>query len=263
MRRIIIHAGFHKTGTTSLQQTLRANRAALRPDIRLVLRPGMTALCESARAFSRSREDYDLGLVKYEAALLAEKLEDEEADTIVITSEDLSGHMPGRHKLHGYGATPHLMRALAVSFSAAAPDAELTFFFTTRGADPWLRSCYAQHLRASRMVWDEEDYLKRFKTSADLDQILDLIKREIPNHALLDTSLEEHAGRRLGLAEAMLDQLKLSNERRAVLKPAKNRNAAPSDALKAELLALNRSDLGNAALKQAKRDLIEGQKHAS
>ena len=32
MRRIIIHAGFHKTGTTSLQQTLRANRAALRPD---------------------------------------------------------------------------------------------------------------------------------------------------------------------------------------------------------------------------------------
>ena len=54
-RKIIIHAGFHKTGTTSLQQNLRANRAVLRPDIRLVLRPGMTALCESARAYSRSR----------------------------------------------------------------------------------------------------------------------------------------------------------------------------------------------------------------
>jgi hypothetical protein len=263
VRRIIIHAGFHKTGTTSLQQTLRANRAALRPDIRLVLRPGMTALCESARAYSRSREDYDLGLVKYEAALLAEKLQEEEASTILITSEDLSGHMPGRHRLHGYGATPHLMRALSVAFKAAAPDDELTFFFTTRAADPWLRSCYAQHLQASRMVWDEDDYLKRFKTSADHDKTLDLIKREISDNALVATSLEEHAQRPLGLAEAMLDQLDLSPERRTALKPGVLRNAAPSDKIKAQLLALNRSELEQAALRDAKRGLLKEIKDAA
>lgn len=263
MRRIIIHAGFHKTGTTSLQQTLRANRAALRPDIRLVLRPGMAALCESARAYSRSREDYDLGLVKYEAALLAEELQEEDANTILITSEDLSGHMPGRHGLHGYGATPHLMRALSVAFKAAAPDDELTFFFTTRAADPWLRSCYAQHLQASRMVWDEEDYLKRLKTSADHDKILDLIKHEISDHALLSTSLEEHIGRPLGPAEALLDQLDIGAECRAALKPGPRRNATPSEFIQIELLALNRSNLEPEELRKAKRAILDEAKNAA
>ena len=257
MRRVIIHAGFHKTGTTSLQQTLRANRAALRPDIRLVLRPGMTALCECARAYSRSREDYDLGMVKYEAAMLIERLEDEDATTIVISSEDLSGHMPGRHGLHGYGAAPHLMRALSVAFKTAAPDDELSFFFTTRTADPWLRSCYAQHLRAARMVWDEADYLKRLKTSAEHDKILDLVRREIPEHSVLQAALEDYAERPLGMAEALLDHLKLSGERRAQLASATSFNAAlPADIL-ADLLTLNRSDLDNTALRKAKRALIE------
>jgi hypothetical protein len=258
MRRIILHAGFHKTGTTSLQQTLRANRHALRPDIRLVLRPGMTALCECARAFSRSREDYDLGLVKYEAAMLMQALEAEQATTILITSEDLCGDMPGRHGLHGYGAAPHLMRALALAIKTVAPDDELTFFFTSRAADPWLRSCYAQHLRASRMVWDEGDYVNRLKSSADHDKILDLIKHEVPDHALVDTTLEEHATRPLGVAEAVLDLLDLPAARRAALLPSDITNTALPAEIQAELLALNRSDLEGPALRAAKKALIAG-----
>lgn len=260
MRRVVIHAGFHKTGTTSLQQTLRANRAALRPEIRLVLRPGMTALCDSARAYSRSREDYDLGMVKYEAALLIESLQAEQATTLVISSEDLSGHMPGRHGLHGYGAAPHLMRALSVAFKTAAPDDEVSFFFTTRAADPWLRSCYAQNLRASRMVLDEADYLKRRKTSADHDRILEEIKRETPGHALIDARLEDHGDRPLGIAEAMLDYLQFDEKRRKTLVAGKahTRNPKLPDALLTEFLALNRSDLSPVDLKKAKRALIEG-----
>jgi hypothetical protein len=257
MRRIIIHAGFHKTGTTSLQQTLRANRAALRPEIRLVLRPGMTALCECARAYSRSREDYDLGMVKYEAAALMETLQPESADTIILTSEDLSGHMPGRFRLRGYGAAPHIMRALSVAIKATSPDAEVSFFFTTRSAEQWLRSCYAQHLRAARMVWDEGDYVKRLKPSADHDKILDLVKREVPYNAVLDAALEDHAARPLGMAEALLDHLQIDGPRRAALVPSPARKVGLPAALKAELLALNRSDLDDAALRKAKRALID------
>jgi hypothetical protein len=257
MRRIIIHAGFHKTGTTSLQQTLRKNRANLRPDVRLVLRPGMKALCECARAYSRSREDYDLGMVKYEAVALIEELRDEEAPTIILSSEDLSGHMPGRYRLHGYGAAPHIMRALSVAIKAASPDADISFFFTTRAAAPWLRSCYAQHLRASRMVWDEGDYVKRLSASADLDKILDLVKQEVPGHMVEDAALEDHAGRPLGMAEALLDHLGLTEARRATLLPSPTRNASLPASLRAELLALNRSGLDDGALRKAKRALIE------
>jgi hypothetical protein len=258
VRRVIIHAGFHKTGTTSLQQALRANRAALLPEIRLVLRPGMTALCESARAYSRSREDYDLGLVKYEAAMLIEALAEEDADTLILTSEDLAGHLPGRHGLHGYGATPDLMRALSVAFRAAAPDDDLTFFFTTRAPDPWLRSCYAQHLRASRMVWDEADYVKRMRTSAEHDKIVDLVRREVPGHAVIHAALEDHADRPLGLADALLDHLEFDGVRRASLVRTPLRNASLGPEISAQLLALNRTDMSPAALRRAKRDLIGG-----
>ena len=257
-RKIIIHAGFHKTGTTSLQQNLRANRAVLRPDIRLVLRPGMTALCESARAYSRSREDYDLGLVKYEAALLVEKLQNETASTIIISSEDLSGHMPGRHRLHGYGAAPHLMGAMVMAFKTAAPDDAITFFFTTRTREAWLRSCYVQHLRAARMIWDEADYMKRMKTSADFAAIIDQIKREVPECEVLTTSLEEHTARPLGIAEALLGFLALDEKRRAAMVPSALRTSALPADIQAQLLALNRSDLDTAELKKAKRALIEG-----
>ncbi len=257
MRKIIFHAGFHKTGTTSLQQTLRANRRALAPDVRLILRPGMTALCEAARGFSRSRDDVDLGLVKYEAALLAQSLAKEPAPTIVIASEDLCGHMPGRHSIRSYGAAPHLMRALSVAFKAALAQSELTFFFTTRAPDAWLRSCYAQHLRASRMVLDEHDYRRRFKASANLDVILDDIKRELPDHALIDASLEEHADRPLGPADAVLDLLGINEGQRATFTAAAVANAAPSAALMAALLELNRSGLEKSALREAKQALIK------
>ena len=257
-RRIIIHAGFHKTGTTHLQQTLRANRAALRPDVRLVLRPGMNALCESARGYSKTREDYDLGLVKYEAAMLMEVLERETAPTLVISSEDLSGHMPGRHGLRSYGAAPDLMRALSVAFKAVDPNAQLTFFFTTRDADPWLRSCYAQHLRTARMIWDEAEYLKRLKASAALSPIIDQIRSEVPDSDVVTAPLEAHANRPLGMAEALLDLLELPESRRAKFAPPPPRKAALSAGVCTELLALNRSGLEPAALKKAKRAVIDG-----
>lgn len=258
MRRIIIHAGFHKTGTTHLQHTLRANRGALRPDTLLVFKPGMKALCKSARAYSRSREDFDLGMVKYEAAMLMQQLEAGGATTVVLSSEDLSGLMPGQHRLHGYGAAPDLMRALSVAFKTAVPAATQTFFFTTRAPDPWLRSCYDQHLRSTRMVWDQADYLKRLKSSADHDAVLGLIKREISDHALIDARLEDYETKPLGIAEALLDILDLPPARRARLAPSKRPLAELSKELNAELLALNRSDLDTPSLRKAKQALIKG-----
>ena len=258
MRQVIFHAGFHKTGTTALQQTLRANRAALRPDVRLVLRPGMKALCESARAYSKSREDYDLGLVKYEAAHLAEALEDEDATTIVLSAEDLSGHMPGRHGIRTYGAAPHLMRALAVAFLAVNPDTQLTYLFTTRAPAPWLRSCYGQHLRAHRMVLEEAEYVKKLKLSAAHGQMIEQIRLELPDHTVLSAALEDYSKRRLGLAEAVLDHIKLGTERRAALVASPERNAALPADVQAQLLVLNRSELEAKPLREAKRALIEG-----
>lgn len=258
MRRIILHAGFHKTGTTSLQQTLRVNRRRLRPDIRLVLRPGMVPLCEATRAYSVQRDDLHLGLVKYEAALLAEALAQETASTILISSEDLGGHMPGRRGLRTYGAVPKLMQALVVAFEAALPNDELIFFFTTRAPDAWLRSCYTQHLKASRLPLDRDDYVGRFRASANLTQVVRDIAAAVPRHKVMSAALEDHAQRPLGPAEALLDVAGMPDSRRAALKYLPPANAAPEEDIQERLLELNRSSLSQGALRDAKRALLRG-----
>jgi hypothetical protein len=49
-RRVILHAGFHKTGTTSVQEFLRANRSALKKHVAIRLKPQMRDLIHAARA---------------------------------------------------------------------------------------------------------------------------------------------------------------------------------------------------------------------
>ncbi|WP_299025481.1 hypothetical protein [uncultured Sulfitobacter sp.] len=258
MPRFIIHAGFHKTGTTSLQHTLRANRAALRPDVRIVLRGGMIPLCEAARAYSISRSEVDLGMVKYEAAELAQKLESDSAEQFIISSEDLSGHMPWRHGLRDYSAAPKVMKAIAVAFEMVHPDAEQIYFFSTRAAEPWLRSCYAQHLRARRMTMEEDEYLTRFKRSADLATIVERVREELPKHKVLATALEEMSATPLGPLNAVLDILDVPSVRRAtfVTPPPSALNETPTQAIKDTLLRLNRSKLDDETVRQARRDLM-------
>ncbi len=57
MRRIVIHAGFHKTGTTTVQQTLKAHATVLAPHLQVVLREDMEAVCEAARAYSLAPDE--------------------------------------------------------------------------------------------------------------------------------------------------------------------------------------------------------------
>ena len=59
-RRIVVHAGFHKTGTSTVQALLRDNREALKPYLRSMLKGGMTELLSAARGFSTWRDPVTL-----------------------------------------------------------------------------------------------------------------------------------------------------------------------------------------------------------
>ena len=64
--RLVLHAGFHKTGTTSLQQTLRKNKRLLSRHWRVFTRLGQEPLCEAARAYSVRREPLERALLAHE-----------------------------------------------------------------------------------------------------------------------------------------------------------------------------------------------------
>lgn len=249
--RIIIHAGFHKTGTTTVQRTLRANREGLSPHCRIVLRPGMVALCEAARAFSVSRSQTDLALIQYEAAALADGWTARGKD-IILSSEDLAGHMPGRRGLTCYDATPRIMKALVQAFDVAVPDAEQVLYFTTRSAAPWLRSCYVQHLRAKRITLDADEYASDMAGSANLDQIVAQVADAVPDIQVIAQPLEA-CNTPLGPLAPLLDLL--GGIDTATLTPRPPDNTAPPQGQIDAMLALNRSALSDADWRVAKDSL--------
>jgi len=246
-QRLIVHAGFHKTGTTSIQKALKAHRAQLRPHVRIGLRPAMVGLCEAARAYSVSRSALDLGLVQYEAAELATDWVGA-TGTLLLSSEDLSGHMPGRRGLRSYDAAPKLVTAMVAAWRAVIPDLEITFVYTTRTAAPWLASCHMQHLRATRITLAQEDYVRDFAASADLNDIVDQVRAAVPDIAVRRFALEDGPFAPL---------LQLAGIPDPLWPDMPHRNRGEPDSLRAALLAINRSDLSDEDARAARKAAMQ------
>jgi hypothetical protein len=258
MTRVILHPGFHKTGTTTVQMTLKQNRRALRPHLRIVLRPEMVAACDAARAFSARHDPLDLALFQYELAQLAESWAPDEQRPVLIASEDLCGRIPGRNGLKSYAAAPRLMQVLAETLAAILPAPRLVYFLSTRAAKPWLASCYMQNLRASRITETSAEYARKYRDSANLNAVADRIADVVAPHPLHRCALENSQDRPLGPLDPILDLIGLPRDVRAGLKPHPNANLSLPSSLAARLLELNRSDRTDAAVHAAKQALIRG-----
>ena len=240
-RRLIVHAGFHKTGTTSVQRLLDRSRDALDP-LKVVLRADMKALCEAARAFSVSRTTVDLGLIKYEAAILAEQWR---ADTVLLSSEDLSGQMPGRHGLKRYDAAPVIAAAMLEAWQEALPGIEVCFVFTSRDAAAWLASCYVQHLRATRIAITADHYMREYSASAELPAIIARVQAAVPDADVRNIALEGTEDKRLGPADALLALAGVPADVRSTIGPIGRANPSMTRKRQAAFLALNRSHLSD------------------
>jgi hypothetical protein len=51
-RQMIIHAGFHKTGTSTVQSVLKAQHRRLSPHVNVIIKTDIPALCQAALAYS-------------------------------------------------------------------------------------------------------------------------------------------------------------------------------------------------------------------
>ena len=261
--RLILHAGFHKTGTSSIQATLRKNRRALATEFRIFLRDDILPMTETARGFSIAQDPAELGLFSYEIAEFCQSLDQSDPRPIVISAEDLCGHMPGRHGITRYEAAPKLMATFAEIAALALPQTvEILFHFTTRAPAAWVRSCHAQHLRATRMADDLATYERAFLPHADLDGIAAQIRAAIAPHTVVTAALEDAATRRLGPASALFDLMlpSASLRRSLAAMPAQN-TALPIDIYE-QFLHLNQSNIDDTALKMAKRTLLSNARNS-
>lgn len=255
-QRIVIHAGFHKTGTTSVQAVLKQNRHDLWPVMALGLRHKLEPVLSAARAYSVWRDPIRLGKAAYRFGQYVAGLNLSPKRQLLISAEELSGHMAGRENTPDYSAVPDLMQVYAEELDALfGARLQLTFVFTLRDAASWMQSAYWEHVKSSRMVMEFDDFAARYTQVSDLAAVVEQVRAAVPDHQVLTFDLADCADLPLGPASPILDLMRLPPDRRAALKPAPIRNRRGDDALLRTFLDMNRSDLNDETVSARKKEI--------
>ena len=255
--KIVIHPGFHKTGTTSLQATLRQNGPVLWRSTALAIGPKIEPIRRAARGFSTYRDQ--ISLLKFSLRLNAYlgELALPENRNLVISSEEIAGHMPGRKLVPDYGALPILMREVVeVLEGRFGTDLDLTFYLSTRNPDSWLQSAWAQQVKGSRMILDYQDFQQQYGASANLAAMVARIAEAVMPYKVVTHGLEDSQHLKLGPAEPILKLLDLPAAKFALLKPVRIQNVSPPSDVLQQCLELNRTNLDEGELLKAKRLLF-------
>ncbi|WP_299828180.1 hypothetical protein [uncultured Roseobacter sp.] len=258
LEQIVLHPGFHKTGTSSLQQTMGANKKRLPDRFGVLLRPQLVQLSKAVFRYAQSRDDAALAVIRREAGALAANHSDR-IKTLLISEENLSGPMPGRAGAHNYGATRSILQAMTEGILHTSPDCRICVFFTTRQPGPWLKSCYWQCMRRGRVGMSEDAFAERYQKAANLAEVVAEVTDALPEHLVVSTQLEDCTQRRLGPLDALLDLTDIPNGRRARIVAHPIAHKMPPLEIQKQLIKLDQSDLSDKDLVVAKRALIDAQ----
>lgn len=256
--RITVHAGFHKTGTTSVQRTLRENRAALKARFVLALPWKLKPLLHAARAYSAYGDPLSLAKFTHRAEAFAAGLPPLRHRDLILCSEELSGHLPGRGGLPDYRAAPVLMGELCAALLRRFPQADLSVVYSTRTAASWLESAYWEQVKSSSQRLSLPDFRAEYAAAADFAPILAQVGQAIAPARLESFALEECAALPLGPAAALLSLAGLPAAELAALAPVPPANTRLPQAALDHLLHLNRSIEDSATRAEAKRAYLAG-----
>lgn len=254
-RKIVVHAGFHKTGTSTVQAVLRTNRKALMPALAIRLKGQMQELISTTRGYSTYLTSDALEKVSRRFDALLDDLPGMPRRTLLLSAEELSGHMPGRGPLADYSAAPVLMYQFWQRAQEKFPQTPVVFCFATRAPEAWRRSAWAEHVKSSGMQLAFEDYSARYPTASDLPDVVSEVRRRVPA-PVHSYTLEDCANLPLGPADPVLDLCDVSDDIRSALIPQPPQNTRMSEDMLVALLEINRAHKDTATRNAAKALLL-------
>ncbi len=261
MTRVIVHAGFHKTGTTSLQDFLSRNRIALKPYLSYYGKADFLAAGAHARIYAQRPFPWRLWRFRRSFRAFLNSIEADEA--IVLSRETFSGGMPGHRQLGGklmmsYGrAAKPLSRVIVTELRRRfGPDTGITFLYTVREREAWIKSVYGHLLRSIRITKDFETFRAQFPDLPGPLAEAEAMARFLAPIPVKIAALEDYATEVEGPAKSVLDILDIPQTVRSGLIAAQRANTGNAADLLAEFLEINRSDLPKSRLKNAKDRLI-------
>ncbi|MEM8579344.1 MAG: hypothetical protein AAGF60_15960 [Pseudomonadota bacterium] len=239
----VIHAGFHKTGTSTIEHALMRNAGLLRPYMAVLGRPDLGAAPRLAKVYSDTRRGTHLARFQdaFAAALPAD-------GPVLVSCVDLIGRIPGHPNITDYRAAPALLEAMAEVRPAQ-------FAMGLRPPAEWLRSVWAQNLKVHREVRDHTDFAAAFRPIADLEAQLRGIEARL-GEKILRLPLRAGGKHPDGPAGPLLDLFDVPDavrKRMELQVPLKV--GLPREA-NAALLEINRSDLSDDDLRRTKGDAL-------
>jgi hypothetical protein len=255
-RRIVIHAGFHKTATSSVQQVLRINRPLLKPVMRSVLKGGMPDLIHAARGYSTWRDPLTLDKFARRFGTLLSRQSNMPRRALCLSAEELAGHMPGRGALADYSAAAILAAEMMRIAGQLFPQADLALFYSTRAPEAWLHSAYWEHVKSSSLTMGLAEFSQTYGTAADLDHIVDDIAAAHPGK-VHRARLEQTAQLPAGPATPVLDLCGVSRDVQARLTLPPPANQQHDEAVLLALLAANRDYPDRDARSAAKQAILK------
>lgn len=137
-RRVIIHVGPHKTGSTAIQRYFSQNRLEIES-------LGVSYLHNSVThqaAQHMAREEYEQAECQLRS--IGEMISHAQGGTVILSQEDFCGDLPGRSSQRAI--YPKMLKNFRCISRHLKPH-RVEFLFILRNEADWLRSCYHQHLR--------------------------------------------------------------------------------------------------------------------
>ncbi|MBT2129852.1 hypothetical protein [Aliiroseovarius lamellibrachiae] len=252
--KIIVHFGVHKTGTTTAEATLEANRDLLAPVAQIVTRKTWPDVTKAAKIHSTDPSTLTRFGEVFAARLADVVLGADQA--LLISNVDLSGQLPGHPEVTNYDGLPARLNEIQGQLlSRFGAQAQLRFVMTTRGPAAWLRSLWAQNLKVHREVRSQEEFAEQFADLAQFSPLIKAISCAISPGTLTVEPLENTSLLPMGPATAALRPLGSVLPPLPLVPHRPMKQSLPEEALEL-LLGMNRSGVSDKALKEVKSDAI-------
>ncbi len=190
--RLILHAGTHKTGTTSIQKALESNRRWLRT--RGFFYPsGLEAFAGNSKPhheFAHGLTKTDGALYKASCAFVTQARNSMSADeALLLSAEPIYRHIAGTMKWKKCSRVPRYweLRSKYLRVLANALDGfevEVLLFF--RNPNGFAESFAAELMRKKRWKGTPEDFMRDFSPLFDYDRQKALFRRHFSQIKVVD-----------------------------------------------------------------------------
>ncbi|MGV6802908.1 MAG: hypothetical protein ACWA49_01790 [Ruegeria sp.] len=261
MRRILLHLGLHKTGTTAAQSFLYENRALIWPHHALVL-PYVTRKAGLSEAATRHSLFGTVGTLtafgnRFRAML--DSLDFGDRRGLILSEENFSGLRPSRNLAVGYAEAPDLAACVVdmLRNRLSGQELHITVYLSLRQRGSWLRSLWAHDLQRTRLVQDFDTFREKLEVVPSLQQAADALRERLPSVRVQTEWLEELRERPYGPGTPFAEFLDLPHDKAVQLVGPTRANPGLPEATLAEMLELNRSGLDETALVRQKAHIVE------